>query len=167
MEDSFRTALRPLGFYLPRFAARRRRVLHHVRPRIPGGGKPVPVPRTGGSHRQDCRKACGPGRDPGEDPADAGVKDDAFITVLPPNRTQRAEIAALVATDLPARDLRAAIRSLEGSRPSAPDQDRRAITPPAERKIDRERSSGSSTPPQPQKGRESTVNLSLPPLPDP
>ena len=38
---------------------------------------------------------------------------DAYVTALPLNRARRAEIAALVATDLPARDLRAAIRSMD------------------------------------------------------
>ncbi len=40
---------------------------------------------------------------------------DAYITTLPPNRARRVEIAALVATDLPARDLRAAVRSMDAS----------------------------------------------------
>lgn len=38
---------------------------------------------------------------------------DAYVTALPLNRARRAEIAALVATDLPARDLRTAIRSMD------------------------------------------------------
>ncbi len=40
---------------------------------------------------------------------------DAFVTTLPQNHARRSEIAALVATDLPPRDLRAAIRSLDES----------------------------------------------------
>jgi acyl-coenzyme A synthetase/AMP-(fatty) acid ligase len=42
----------------------------------------------------------------------AGVKD-AFVAVFPINRARRAEIAAMVATDLAAREIRAAIRALE------------------------------------------------------
>ena len=94
---------------------------------------------------------------------------DAFITVLPPNRTQRAEIAALVATDLPARDLRAAIRSLEGSC-GRPRRIRtvRAIPTLPNGKIDRERVEQIlNAPRSPKKERESTVNLSRSPLPDP
>ena len=94
---------------------------------------------------------------------------DAFITVLPPNRTQRAEIAALVATDLPARDLRAAIRSLEGSH-GRPRRIRtvRAIPTLPNGKIDRERVEQIlNAPRSPKKERESTVNLSRSPLPDP
>jgi acyl-coenzyme A synthetase/AMP-(fatty) acid ligase len=40
---------------------------------------------------------------------------DAYITTLPLNRARRAEIAALVATDLPVRDLRTALRSMDES----------------------------------------------------
>jgi acyl-coenzyme A synthetase/AMP-(fatty) acid ligase len=94
---------------------------------------------------------------------------DAYISTLPLNRARRAEIVALVATDLPARNLRAAIRSMDESY-GRPRRIRivNAIPVLPNGKIDRQRIDQLLAAPHlPKKDGEITGNPSLPHPPDP
>ncbi len=103
------------AFVSPDLPRDSRGVLHDGGPRCRGRGKPFHAARDGRITSSRSPASGWIWRRSGRRSGGFRALTDAYVTAVPLKRARQAEIAALVVSDLPARTLRAAIRSMDES----------------------------------------------------